>query len=343
MITSELSVLYVGVDIAKDTVVVAAHRPAQLTNPVSLSNDAAGYVRLQALVSDWQTAAGCASTHLVMEPTGGYEARLAYYAHAQGWRVSLVNPSQVRDWIRGLARRAKTDCLDAALLARFGAERHPAPWQPPAAEWTALQQLLARREDYLQMVQAERNRAAIFALLPHGTDRVRDSLHATTQHLAEALVAIESAIDDLFHQHPPMQQQAERLDTIPGVGPKTIPPLLALCARLYAQSNGQGTAKQLTALAGLDPQVYQSGTSVQRSGRISKKGDPVLRRTLYMASLGGTRGRNPLSDFYRHLVARGKPKKLALIACARKILVWAWAVFTSQQPFDPAKAASRGA
>lgn len=336
------STLYVGVDIAKESLMAAIYVAGVAPHPpVALPNTEAGHAQLRAQIQQWQAATATAAVQLTLEPTGGHEARLAYFAHAQGWRVSLANPAQVRDWVHGLAQRAKTDRLDALLLARFGAERQPPAWQPPAEEWVALQQLLARRADYQQMLQAERNRQQSLALQPRGSATVHDSLAATIQHLAEALAAIEAAITDLFEQHPPMQAHAERLDSIPGVGPKTVGPLLALCMHLHTQTQGTGTAKQLTALAGLDPQVYTSGTSIRRPGRISKKGDPQLRRQLFMASLGGTRGANALGAYYRHLLGRGKKKMVALIACARKLVVWAWAVFITEQPFDPAKAVSR--
>ena len=102
-------------------------------------------------------------------------------------------------------------------------------------------------------------------------------------------------------------------------------------------TNGQGSAKGLTAYVGLDPQPYESGTSVRKPATISRMGDTTLRRKLYMGALGGIRGQNPLRAFYQRLVGRGKKKRLALVAAARKLLVWAWKVFQTETDFDPAK------
>ena len=104
--------------------------------------------------------------------------------------------------------------------------------------------------------------------------------------------------------------------------------------RFDAITHGLGTAKQLTAYAGLDPVPYQSGTSVNRPSGISKAGDNLMRQYLYLGALGGRRGNNPLADFYQRLIDRGKHKMVALIACARKILVWSWAVFKQKTAYE---------
>lgn len=116
-------------------------------------------------------------------------------------------------------------------------------------------------------------------------------------------------------------------------------PLVVLLGRWQAQTGGHGSPKGLVAYAGLDPQPYQSGTSVHRHPAISRQGAPHLRSRLYMGALGALRGPNAVRRFYDHLVGRGKPKKLALVAAARKILVWAWAwaVYHSGAPFDASK------
>ena len=128
-----------------------------------------------------------------------------------------------------------------------------------------------------------------------------------------------------------------RLLSVPGIGPRNVLPLLVLLSRWQVQTEGQGTTKGLGALAGLDPQPYQSGTSVARHPHISRQGERRLRSRLYMGALGALRGRNAVHTFYDRLVGRGKAKKLALVAATRKILVWAWGVFHSGTPFDAAK------
>ena len=134
-----------------------------------------------------------------------------------------------------------------------------------------------------------------------------------------------------------MQDEAQRLRAVPGVGAKNVLPLLVSCYRFHARTAGHGTAKGITAFVGLDPQPYDSGRSVHKPATISKMGNRDLRRLLYMGALGGVRGNNPLRPFYHQLVARGKAKKLALVAAARKILVWAWTLFIRKTQWNPSR------
>ena len=120
-------------------------------------------------------------------------------------------------------------------------------------------------------------------------------------------------------------------------------PLLVLLWRWERLTEGQGSGKGLTAFVGLDPQPYTSGTSVHKVASISRMGDGGMRRRLFMGTLGGVRGKNPLRAFYERLVGRGKKKKVALVAAARKLLVWAWKVFQTRTVFDPAKCGHFGA
>jgi len=130
-----------------------------------------------------------------------------------------------------------------------------------------------------------------------------------------------------------------RLRAVPGVGPKSALPLLVLLFRWQALTAGAGDAKGWTAYVGLDPQTHESGTSVRGRGTITRMGNRAMRSRLYMCALGGVKGRNGLRAYYERLVGRGKSKKLALVAAARKVLLWAWAVFRDQVDFAPEKVA----
>lgn len=164
------------------------------------------------------------------------------------------------------------------------------------------------------------------------------SLDRSLASLTQAIADIDEEIRKHIDQHPDLQQQVKTLMSIPGVGQRNVLPLLVLLHRWAQLTHDGGTRQGLTAFVGLDPQPFQSGTSVHGRSRISRQGDPRLRSLLYMGALGGIRGHNPLREFYQRLVAAGKPKKVALVAAARKILVWAWAVFRYQVPFMAAKA-----
>ncbi len=337
--------LAVGVDVAKGELVVAVWDAAQGRGvPLeACPNDPAGHARLIEQVEGWarahdaRAAAGPAGVHVTVEPTGGYELAWAYAALARGWRVSVVNALTLRKWAEGLGRRAKTDRLDALALAQYTAERRPGAWQPPGPELQELASLLGRRADLLHMRQAERNRLQQFAGRPGEAPAVTASVQAVLTALERALAEIEGALAAWRDAHPPLDAQAERLDSLPGVGDKTVLPLLALLLRWHLLTGGRGSDKALTAFVGLDPRTRTSGVSVRKRPLISKQGDPDIRAALYMAVLGALRGRNALHAFYDALVARGKPKKVAIVACMRKLLTWAWHLFQTQQPYDPSK------
>lgn len=334
----------VGIDVAKATIAVATCDDTGLHPQIlrDFPNTVAGWEGLAAALP---AAAAAATARLeplrvaavVLEPTGGYELGVALWVHARGWPVCLPNPRQVRDWARGQGRRAKTDGQDALLLAQYGAQVHPPHWQPLAQEVSDLEQLLRRRDDVAALLQQERTRLQQVQARPGLPAAVRSSLARVIAALEEEHAALEQAIADHLAQHPALVQAREQLLSVPGVGARTVLPLLVLLTRWQTQTDGRGSPKGLVAYVGLDPQPYQSGTSVHRRATISRQGERLLRSRLYMGALGALRGHNPVRAFYDRLVGRGKPKKVALVAAARKILVWAWAVFHSSTPFDATK------
>jgi transposase len=323
----------VGIDIAKRTFAAALWRGGRGQGLGGFANTPEGFAALRARLAALLPAEELAGVALVLEPTGGYELALAYWAHAQGWRVSLPNPRQVRDWANGLGRRAKTDAQDAPTLARYGAERLPHAWQPLPAEVAELESLLRRKEDLEGMLQQERNRQGALAGRPGVAGAVPGSVDRVIRALEEELRALDEAIKAHQRQHASICAAAERLRSVPGIGAKTVLHPVVLLHRWQALTGGQGRDKGLVAYVGLDPRPRESGTSVRGRAAISRLGERGLRRRLFMAALGGTRHDNPLRRFYRRLVGRGKAKKLALVAAARKLLTWAWAVFRRQQPF----------
>ncbi|MGZ6374722.1 MAG: IS110 family RNA-guided transposase [Ktedonobacterales bacterium] len=330
-------VTVVGIDVAKATLAVATcdEAGAHPQTLGSVPNSVAGWeALLGTLLPD---VAGGEPLVLVLEPTGGYELGLALWAHTRGWPVCLPNPRQVRDWARSQGRRAKTDGQDALLLAQYGAQVRPPRWQPLAQEVSDLEQLLRRRDDVAALLQQERARQQQAQVRPGLPAAVTGSLARVIDALEAEQAALEQAIADHLAQHASLVQARDQLLSVPGVGARTVLPLLVLLSRWQTQTGGHGGPKGLVAYVGLDPQPYQSGTSVHRRASISRQGERLLRSRLYMGALGALRGHNPVRTFYDRLVGRGKPKKVALVAAARKILVWAWAVFHSGTPFDATK------
>lgn len=329
--------LYVGVDIAKASFVAAYWSQAQGYPLGAFPNTTEGFTSLAQALRECQVARSTQQIHLILEPTGGYELGLAGFALTQGWSVSLPNPRQVRDWAKGIGRRAKTDAQDALLLSRYGAERVPAEWHPLPAAVAELEELLRRKEDLEQMLRQERNRQDALGQRPGLPSAVPQSLERVIGALQDELAAIEQAIKQHLRSHAELQAQAKRLRTVPGIGSKNVLWVLVLLYRWHTLTEGRGESRGLVAYCGLDPQPYQSGTSVHKRATISRQGNHTMRRRLFLSALGGVRGRNVLRSFYERLVGRGKPKKTALIAAARKILVWAWAVFRDHTSFDPTK------
>ena len=348
-----------GVDVAKATLEVAMWPAAGGRSGVAVgtfANEETGWEALAARVAAHRAAdegaadegaadegaadegaADEGAVTLVLEPTGGYELGLACWAHQRGWQVLRPNPRQVREWARSQGQRAKTDRQDALLLAHYGVQVPTPPWQPLPLAIGELEALLRRRDELDGLLAQERRRQEQVAARPGVPAVVPQSLARVIRALEEERVAVEEAITTHLRQHPTLAQTRERLLTVPGLGPKNVLPVLVLLARWHTLTDGRGQAQGLVAYAGLDPQPRESGLSLHRPARISRLGDRRLRSRLYMGALGAIRGHNPLRAFYDRLVGRGKAKKLALVAAARKLLVWAWAVFHSGTPFDAAK------
>lgn len=327
--------LIVGIDMAKKDFAVNSHVRESATDWGKFANQADGYALLHKTLEQECTKQGLSQIHLIVEATGGYEATLLAYAYEQGWWVSMPNPKQVRNWAKGVGYRVKTDQIDARILAHYGVERHP-PLRPQLAiEVAELDSLLKRRLDLEQTLHQEQNRLSEIAGRPGLSPKVAESLQQIIEALTQALTEIQEAIDELCQCHEPFQQNLVRLLALPGVGPKVVLPLMVKLFQWHTITAGEGDANGITSFIGLDPQPYESGSSVRKHLGISKMGDSELRRLLYMGALGSLRGDNPLKAFYQRLVSRGKAKKVALVAAARKLLTWAWTIFSRHLDWNP--------
>lgn len=329
--------VYVGVDVSKDELAVSVWHKDEAQGWGSVANEASGFAQLAQRLH--KVAPATQPIRLVMEPTGGYEWALVVFARGQGWQVSLPNPWQVRRWADGQGVRAKTDPVDSSVLAQYGARQQPAPNDPLPAPVAELDHLLGRQEDLEKLVRQERNRQHNLTQHPNLPPAVRHNLDQVIEALEKALAAIEAEIEALLSRHETLAANRRLLLSVAGVGEKTVLDLLVFLYRWHVLTGGEGNAKGLTAYAGLDPTPFHSGTSVYKRPAISKKGDGYIRSRLVAAAKGGTqRGNSPLRQFYLRLLGRHKAKRLAWVAAARKILVWAWAVFRDQTPFAAPKA-----
>ena len=325
--------LFVGIDIAAQTVAVAWQRPsAPLSRPLSIPQTPAGYATLIARLQ--ATAVAPARTLVVMEATGSYWITLATTLHAAGYAVSVINPAQAHAFAKALLKRAKTDAIDAQTLTQLAALLQPAPWTPPPVVYHELQQRLAQRDALLDLRQQVRNQRHALLQHPFVVAAVQERMDSLLATLTAQIAAVEAELLPALQQDAAWAAAAARLQTLKGVGLLTASWLLVstLCFTTCP------TPEAATAYAGLAPNERSSGTSVYHRPRIGHTGNARLRTALYMATLSAT-VRNPvIKPFYDRLRAAGKPMKVARCAAARKLLHLAWALVTKAQDFDPAYA-----
>ena len=324
--------VYVGIDVAKATIEVAVSNQGKETALGEFNNNPSGFKSMDKALKPYLKD----GIHLIAEPTGNYHLALIGYAHEKGWSVSLLNPKVIRDWNKGQGQRAKSDPIDARLLARYGAKEQPTPQQSLPDEVAILEALLNRKDILEKNLRQELNRLESFNHLSIQCDPVLDDFNLTIEQIRQSLSNIQSAIKEHLKQHPHLKELRARLLQIPGIGDKSVLPILVFLYRWDSHTCSLGTSKGLTAFAGLDPVPHSSGSSVFKPSLISKMGDSNIRRLLFMCALGGQKARDSvLIQFYQRLLQRGKPKKVALVASARKILSWAFGVFRSGASFDP--------
>ena len=334
--------LIVGIDVSKKHLDVAYWQDNKAIFLGKFTNDASGY---QTIVQKVENIKGGESKgiFLVMEPTGGYEQPFAHFAYSLNWQVSLPNPKQVKDWIRSTGRRAKTDKIDALMLAGYGAAQNPLTWKPLSEEVAQLESMHSRLQVLKDMLAGEKNQWESFQYKVVSHPIVSQNLQDNIGSLESQIKTLEKAIQEHYKNHPRLDKQRKEMKTVNGVGNQLANVMVVAMNRFDTLTESQGTSKAITAYYGLDPKPYESGTSVHKRPGISRQGNTEIRHFLYMGALGGVGGRNgkdnntPLRSFYRSLVGRGKPKKVALVAAARKILVWCWAVFRQGRPFDPTR------
>lgn len=309
--------LYLGLDVAKDTVELASE-PAGLHGQFATTT--AG---LTALVAQCQAQPVAL---LVLEATGGYEAPVVAALAAAGLPVVVVNPRQVRDFAKALGQLAKTDRIDAQVLARFGARVQPIPRPLPTEATQALEALVVRRRQLLEMLHAERHRLTLARGRP-----VRDNLRRHIHWLERSLTDTEAEIAATIAASPLWRVQEDLLRSVPGVGPQLACTLLGQLPEL-----GHLDRHQIAALVGVAPFACDSGQ--WRGSRHCWGGRAGVRRVLYMAALVGTRYNPVLRAFYQRLRQAGKPAKVAITACARKLLVILNAILRDHRPWIPAHA-----
>jgi transposase len=272
-----------------------------------------------------------AQTLVVMEATGNFWMPLAWHLHRQGFAVSDINPAQAHYFAQAVLQRGKSDALDAQMLTRLAATLQPARWTPPPPLYEELRQRLTERDTLLDIRQQVRNQRYALSYNPHSVAAVEQRRQAQLTLLDQQLAQIEAEIEQLLGQPGPWAASAQRLLSIPGIGLMTAAWLLVATVN-FSQAE---TVEQVTAYAGLAPRPRQSGTSLHGRTSIGHSGHARLRSALYMAVLSAVRFNPPIRSYYYRLLERGKVKKVALCAAARKLLHLAWTLVKKERMFDP--------
>lgn len=297
---------FIGIDVSKDHLDIFAGTALRIANTPEA-------------VAAW--IAGIESPRLVLfEATGRYDRVLQQHLQAAGIGFARVNPMQARAFARATGRLAKTDAIDARLLAAMAQALSPATQLPLDAERQDLADLHRRRAQLVGIRQQERTR------LRTASPTIAASIAAHLDWLDEQVEELDTGIAELIRSSAKLNQAERLLRSMPGIGPVVASALLALMPEL-----GLRTGKTVAALAGLAPMNRDSGKF--RGQRTIAGGRAEVRKALYMAAVSARRSNPTLASFFERLTLKGKPPKLALIAIARKLIVTANAILKTQTPF----------
>lgn len=337
--------LFVGIDIAANTATASwlsfDHGSTSNTTigtgngavtgkskSIMIEQSPAGFASLQRRLEVSQVTP--AETLVVLEATSTYWIRLATFLAESGYDVSVVNPKQAHDFAKAMLKQAKTDAIDAQMLAQLAMRLQPAVWTPPPNIYYQLQQRLAHRDTLLDIRQQVRNQH--HALLNNSV-----VVESVTRQMTDLIAAIDSQLHELemelsniIEQDSDWANSIVRLQSIPGIGLITASLLVVLTLNFTTCP----TPQSATSYAGLAPHPRQSGNFHGRA-QLGKHNNRRLRTALYMASLSAARYNPVVKPFYDRLRTAGKPVKVARCAAARKLLHVAWAVATKKHEFDP--------
>jgi transposase len=324
--SSKAPLRFQGIDVSKATFDVAwwGDLPSQrMTNR--------SYPRTPEGVASWLATlqpSDLDGMGVVMESTGGYCKELAGWIRAACPRlhISIANPFKVKAYARSLGTRNKTDRVDARVLAQFGQERQPSPWVPLSTSQEALRDLTRTRSKLKSTLTAYRNRLKGHVITSPLARKVQEDLIA---NLRSQIKALDKGIRDLCVQDTELKRDLALLTSITGVGIITAASVLGAAGDLRAYCR-RGS---LCAFVGVSPRQFQSGTSVHGKTHMCRIGSKHARSALYMAAVAACRWETPLGEYYRRMVANGKPKKSALGALMRKLLVVMRAVLIQGTPY----------
>ena len=308
--------IFVGIDVSKETLDVFVRPSGERRRT---GNDEKGWTELVSWLG------GLSPALIVAESTGGYERGLVIALSDAGLPIRVVNPMHVRSFARATGRLAKTDPIDAEVLAHYAEACRPQIRPLPDAEAREMTAVLARRRQLIEMRTAEKQRLA------QALTAVKKRIDRHITWLEREIGRVDEDLDDWLKRSPIYKELGDRLASVPGVGPQTVLMLLLNLPEL-----GTLNRKEIAALAGLAPMNRDSGFA--RGRRILFGGRAQVRAVLYMAAVVASRHNAVLRAFYERLLASGKKPKVALVACARRLLTILNAIARTGVPWNPALA-----
>lgn len=326
-----LKKLYVGIDIGKDSLVATLCMAAgeQIGKSESFSNDTAGFKNLIRFVK--ARSSNC-KIHCITEATGVYGLKMVdYFLAKTNWTVSVLNPIQVKNFIKSQMGRTKTDHTDSFYMAQYGFAFNPRPFRPAPPEFRELESIMSAVFGCKTRARQAKNRLHHYQLRPHQNKEIvalmERQIAQDEKDIEIGLVAAES----LAAKHPGIQKGIDLLCTIPGVGEYSaffFLPRLVMLVPLFDD------CRKFLSYCGLVPEEKQSGTSINFRPKLSRKGNPWLRSAAYYPALTAARINPAFKEIYEKCRQRGKTKKQAVIFCMGKILRTCWGVFRSGKPYD---------
>jgi transposase len=309
-----------GIDVSKSKFDVALLLPNGKRKNKKFSNHRDGFDELQA----WLEQFDVSSLHACLEATNTYGHALAEFLFDSGYSVSMVNPARIKGFAQGELLRTKTDKQDASLIARFCLAMSPSLWAPEPRKVRELKALVRRLDALIEMRQQEVNRLDV------ADDVIKEEISGHIDLLGERILQVREQIQKHIDDDPGLSEQRELLLSIPGIGEKTVATLLSY----FADIDHFSSAKQLASFIGVTPREIQSGTSINRYGRMSKVGPAALRKALFFPAMVAIRHNPAIQVFSQRLSEAGKCKMVIIGAAMRKLVHIIYGVLKNKTPFS---------
>jgi len=308
-----------GIDISKETFDVSWKENGKI-KPAIFPNNKKGFEQFVKILK--------AGDHCVMEASGPYYLALAMFLHDRGVLVSVANPLSVRRFCQMQLVRTKTDKKDAAMIAMYGEMVQPELWNPEETHIMEMRDILTTLEGYEKQATMLRNQLESERYLPASSKKAKQSKDKMLRTIEDEIKKLNEELQSIAKEH--YSETLDKLQTIPGIGPKTSIMLIILTNNFEHFDD----ARKLSAYIGLCPRIYQSGTSVNGKGHICKMGNARARKLLYLCTWTAQKSNAQCKDLKERLELKGKPAKVIKVAMANKLLRMAFAVAKKKTDYD---------